>query len=191
VGPLASEAAPTRDQGLTSTEAQQRLERFGPNLFRDDPRRPVVVQLLARFANPLILILLVASVVSAGVGDVTSFGLIVGLVLLSVLLDFSQEYRAQQTADKLRATVAVRATVLRDGVRCDVAVREVVPGDIFYLCAGDLIPADARVLDANDLFLNQAALTGEPYPIEKRPCELAASATEICDAANAVKRRQR
>lgn len=172
--------------GLTGVEARARLARFGPNRIRDTQIRSPLVQFLARFKNPLVLILLVASAISALSGDVASFGIITLLVLVSVLLDFVQEHRAVKAAEKLRQSVSVRATVLRDGGRREVPVAEVVPGDVVLLSAGDLVPADGLLHEARDFFVNQALLTGESYPVEKQPGTPDETATELQDATNAV-----
>lgn len=176
----------TGPTGLSSAAAAERLARFGPNVFRDHPPRPLLLQFLARFANPLVLILLTASLVSALAGEITSFVLITVLVLLSVVLDFVQEYRADRAAEQLRAAVALRVNVQRDGAKIDVPLNELVPGDIVFLCAGDLVPADARVLETRDFFVNQALLTGEPYPVEKRSGDIVSGSSELSDATNAV-----
>lgn len=172
--------------GLSSAEAKTRLTRFGPNLFRERPARSLLLQYLARFKNPLVIILLVASAVSAFTGEVTNFLIISFIVLLSVTLDFVQEYRANAAAEKLRQSVSVRATVLRDGKPLEISVTGVVPGDVVLLSAGDLIPADGSVLEAHDFFVKQALLTGESYPVEKRPGGLPDTATDLQEATNAV-----
>ncbi len=172
--------------GLTSAEAQARLARLGPNLLRTAHQRSLLIQYLARFKNPLVLTLLFASAVSAGTGELTNFIIISGIVLLSVTLDFVQEYRANAAADALRQSVAVQTRVLRDGQEQPLSPADVVPGDVVLLVAGDLVPADARVLDAQDLFVKQALLTGESYPVEKRPGNLPTSASDLQEASNAV-----
>ncbi len=172
--------------GLTGAAAAAQLARFGPNLFRGKQDKPLLIQFLARFKNPLVLILLVASAISAFTGEVTNFLIIISMVLLSVTLDFVQEVRANAAADKLRQSVSVRARVLRDGKEQVVSIVDVVPGDVVLLSAGDMIPADARVVEADDFFVKQALLTGEAYPVEKRPAVLPASATGIDEATNAV-----
>jgi P-type Mg2+ transporter len=160
-------SAPTRDAGLTSAEAAARLARVGPNVPAPRRRRRLLLEFLGRFRNPLVLLLLAASVISALTGDSTSFVIIAVIVLVSVTLDFAQEHRAGRAAERLAGSVAVRATVLRDGQPHEIPVADVVPGDVVLLCAGDLAPADGRVLAARDFFVNQALLTGEPYPVEK------------------------
>jgi len=121
------------DSGLTHAEARARLKRYGLNQFRDRPERSLLVQFLRRFRNPLVLILIAASVVSAFTGEVASFVIIIVMVLLSVTLDFVQEYRAGRAAQRLRQSVQLRASVLRDGVAKDVPVPQVVPGDVVLL----------------------------------------------------------
>jgi len=172
--------------GLSSTEARTRLAKFGPNLFRDHKEHPLWLQFISRFKNPLIILLLVASAISAFTGEMTNFVIITLMVLFSVTLDFIQEHRAGKAAESLRKTVSVRARVIRDGNSMEVPVTEVVPGDLVVLSAGDMVPADGLVLEAGDLFVKQALLTGESYPVEKRPGAAAADATELQDAANAV-----
>jgi Mg2+-importing ATPase len=154
-------------EGLTSAEAARRLAQYGPNQIRPARQRAILLQFLLHFRNPLVLVLLAASGITALTGDSTG-ALIIGLiVMMSVTLDFVQEYRAGKAAEALASQVAVTATVLRDGHAVEVPVRALVPGDVVLLAAGDLVPADAQVLEAKDFFVNQAQLTGEPYPVEK------------------------
>src|SRR5579883_1219943 len=146
----------TSDRGLTSQEAKRRLAAYGV----DEPvasRQAAVVQLLRLFMNPLVIILLMASAVSAFLGDVVNASIIVGMVSLSILLNFVQSYRSQQAAERLRAAVALTATVLRDGQWRELKRNYLVPGDIIRLSAGDLVPADARLISALDLHVQQAA----------------------------------
>jgi Mg2+-importing ATPase len=130
-------------------------------------RRSVPVQLLLRLGNPLVLLLCAAAGVSAATGDPRSAAIIVVMVVSSVLLDFVQEHRAGRAAERLREAALVRACVLRDGRPLDVAVAEIVRGDVVVLAAGDLVPADAVLLESRDLAVNQARLTGEPFPVAK------------------------
>jgi Mg2+-importing ATPase len=161
---LATDAA-----GLSSAEASSRLSKFGPNLFRDHKERPLFLQFLSRFKNPLVILRLVASAISAFTGEMTNFIIITVMVLFSVTLDFIQEHRAGKAAESLRHSVSLRARVIRDSKTLEVPVAEVVPGDLAVLSAGDMVPADGFVLEASDLFVKQALLTGESYPVEKRP----------------------
>ena len=154
-------------QGLTSQEAARRLATYGPNEPVVVRRLSLVAQLLRLFANPLVIILLVASVVSALLGQVTDAIIIATIIGLSVTLDFWQSYRSQRAADALRSMVAPNATVLRDAAWRDIHMREVVPGDLVRLSAGDLVPADGTLLELRDLSLQESALTGESLPVDK------------------------
>jgi Mg2+-importing ATPase len=153
--------------GLNSEEAARRLDQYGPNDPAPKKQRSHLVELLLQFANPLVAILLFASVVSAFVGELVNATIIIVIVSLSVAVNFVQTFRSQQAAARLRAAVAPTATVLRDGVFADVLRVTVVPGDVIHLCAGDLVPADARLLEAKDLHVQESALTGESMPVEK------------------------
>ena len=173
-------------EGLTTDEADSRLQIFGPNVLHPARRRAIVFEFLSRFRNPLVIVLLVASGISALTGDVASFLIIGTIVLMSVTLDFVQEHRAGQAAERLKQSVAVRAAVLRNGRRREIPLSEVVPGDVVLLAAGDAVPADGRLLEARDFFVNQAMLTGEAYPVEKHAIALPGSGDDISAAANAV-----
>jgi P-type Mg2+ transporter len=155
--------------GLTSAEAAERLARFGPNEVERGRRFWALRTLLGFFANPLVLILLVASLISGLVGEAVNSGLIALLVVLSVALDFLQVFRSEQAARKLQGLIAPTTRVWRDGRLVELPVREIVPGDLLEVRAGDLIPADARLQAATTLSLDEAALTGESLPVEKRP----------------------
>ena len=137
-------------EGLSAREVERRLAKYGPNDALLHRRRPLWRQILDRFANPLILILLFASGLSAWTGEVTSFALIVGIILLSVVLDVVQQARAENTVDALRRSVGLKAEVLRDGKVVEVAVDRLVPGDVVELRAGDIVPGDCRLLVARD-----------------------------------------
>jgi P-type Mg2+ transporter len=171
-------------KGLNGGEAARRHAKYGPNDALLHRRRPLWRQVLDRLANPLILILLFASGLSAWTGEVTSFALIVGIILLSVVLDVVQQARAENTVDALRRSVGLNAEVLRDGTVEKVPVDQLVPGDVVELKAGDIVPGDCRLLAARDLFVNQALLTGEAYPAEKHAIDLSAPVEEAGQAAN-------
>jgi Mg2+-importing ATPase len=154
-------------RGLSSEAARRRLESDGPNVFVERRHRPIVLDILARFGNPLVLLLVCAAAVSAFTGDARSAVVISTMVALSVLLDFVQERRAGKAAERLREAALVKATVVRDGVDREVPIAEVVRDDVIVLVAGDLVPADARLVESRDLTVNQARLTGEPFPVAK------------------------
>lgn len=158
--------------GLTEVEAALRLQNIGPNLLEASPKRHALMAFLGKFRNPLVLILLVAAAISGGTGDFSSFVIIVVMVLVGVVLDFVQEYRAGAAADALKSAVALQVLVIREGKERSIAAAAVVPGDLVKLSAGDLIPADGEIVEAKDFFVNQALLTGESFPVEKHAGDL-------------------
>jgi P-type Mg2+ transporter len=181
------EATPSETEtGLTAAEADHQLLVFGYNLFGDSLEPALWLQFLSRFKNPLIILLIVASAVSAFTGEVINFFIISVIVLLSVTLDFFQEHRANQAAAHLRQSISLKVTVVRDGKQQEIDVKKIVPGDLVMLSAGSLVPADCRVLQSRDFFVNQAMITGESYPVEKRAGQLDVNSTSLQDATNAV-----
>ena len=173
-------------QGLSMEQARQRLSEVGPNRFGQTAALPGWRQYLRHFRNPLVLTLLLASGVSAAMGEVTNFVIIACIVLMSVTLDFWQERRAGQVVERLRQSVAVRASVLRDGQWQTHPVADLVPGDVVQLSAGDLVPGDGLVLQARDFFINQSVLTGESYPVEKHARMPEGPLADLQDATHAV-----
>lgn len=172
-------------RGLTKAEASERYKKFGPNDVLAERARPLWRAVVDRFSNPLILILLFASALSAWTGDVLSFAIIVAIVLLSVVLDVVQQRRAENAVDALRRSVGLKATVVRDGTEAELPVERLVPGDVVRLSAGDIVPADCRLLEAASLYVNQSLLTGEPYPVAKDAAATATSGSPA-EALNAV-----
>jgi P-type Mg2+ transporter len=159
--------APFSPEGLSSQEAAARSARFGPNEQASTRRYSGLRELFAALASPLVLILICAAAISVFVGEAVDASLIISIVLIGVTINFVQSHRSQKAAEKLREQVSPTATVLRDGQWRELPRREVVPGDIIQLSAGDLVPADARLLEARDLHVQEAALTGESIPAEK------------------------
>jgi Mg2+-importing ATPase len=162
--------------GLGDADAQQRLATFGHNVLEAKKKATAPGIFLNQFKSPIILILLFATGLSAVLKDWMDAVIIFVIVLGSAVLSFVQEYNASAAAEKLRARVTAKATVLRDGAPRQVLAEEVVPGDVVLLSAGNLVPADGVVLEARDFFLNQAVLTGETFPVEKVPGPVAANA---------------
>jgi Mg2+-importing ATPase len=154
--------------GLTQSEADVRLKQIGTNEIAREKRQSALMRLLSNVKNPLVLLLVALGVLSFFTGDLRATVVIFVMVVLGVVLRFFQEMRADNAAAKLQAMVSNKATVVRDGKEAEVSLKLLVPGDIIRLAAGDMVPADVRVLSAKDLFLNQAALTGEALPVEKK-----------------------
>ncbi|MGD0073722.1 MAG: magnesium-translocating P-type ATPase [Candidatus Binataceae bacterium] len=161
----------TGPDGLTEEEAQRRLEEFGPNVVTHEHRFTRLKLLGRACLNPLVILLSVLAIISFATAETTSDlvggGLMVAMVLLGVSLRFIQEARADAAAAKLKAMIRVTATVVREGNAREIPLAELVPGDVVKLAAGDMIPADVRLLSCKDLFLIQASLTGESFPVEK------------------------
>jgi Mg2+-importing ATPase len=153
--------------GLTAEEAHRRLEQYGANEPVPTRRWSALRELLGFLTNPLVLILLIAAFASILLGQHTDAAIVVVIVLLSVTINFIQTYRSQIAAERLRSQVAARATVMRDGAWQEIPRGEVVPGDVVQLSAGDLIPADAHLLVSKDLYVQEAALSGESIPSDK------------------------
>ncbi len=155
--------------GLYPAEARRRLQQWGPNTLQTRRRTTALAVLLAQFKSPLVLMLVFAASVSALVQEWVDAFIVLLIVLGSALLSFVQEYSASRAVEKLLARVQVRVSLLRGGQTQHLPAEEVVPGDVVLLSAGNLIPADGRALEAKDFFVSQAALTGETFPVEKRP----------------------
>jgi Mg2+-importing ATPase len=153
-------------EGLTSDEALGLRSRYGPN-EPATPRRSPLSQVLPLLGNPLALVLLVAGGLSALLGQTVDAALICGMVALSIAINLAQTWRSQRAAETLRQRVAPTATVLRDANWIELPRRDVVPGDLVRLSAGDLVPADARLVESRDLHVQESALTGESLPAEK------------------------
>ena len=164
-------------EGLSNALAQQHLEAFGYNLLRDREKATPFHLFLNQFKSPIVLILIFATLVSAFLKDWLDAVIILLIVMGSALLSFFQEYNANNAAEKLRSRVSLKSEALRDGKSSTIPTEEIVPGDVIILSAGSLIPADGLVLDAKDFFVNQAVLTGETFPVEKKPGVVAEKAS--------------
>jgi Mg2+-importing ATPase len=162
--------------GLSAADAIERLKKFRPNAVAETPHRRLALKIAKRFAEPLVAILLVAAAISAATGDAASFAIIVIVVVLSIALDIVQEHKAEAAADALKRSVAIHADVHRDNTIVPILVEHVVPGDVVELRPGDLVPVDGVVVKSRELHVNEALMTGEPFPAEKR--------AGSCDAQN-------
>ncbi len=173
-------------QGLTSEAAKRRLREYGPNSLAKQQRFQTLFDFLRLFANPLIIILLIASSVSFVLGQQADAIIIILMVFLGVLLNFYQEYQSRHAMEALRQQVASTALVVRDGKEQELPVTDLVPGDIIILNAGSLVPADCRLIEEKDLYVRESALTGESMPVEKEAKDLAGGTHGVTDAENSV-----
>ncbi|MCC8425498.1 magnesium-translocating P-type ATPase [Mucilaginibacter sp. UR6-11] len=155
------------EQGLTNAEARKRLKKYGPNTIRANAGNSGFRLFLSQFKSPITLLLIIAALLSAGLGDVVDTLIILVIVLISSFLGFWQERGAANAVRALLKLVQLHCDVLRDGVKIAIPVETAVPGDIVILAAGDIIPGDSLILTSQELFTDEAAFTGETYPVEK------------------------
>ena len=154
-------------KGLNTNEAIKRSSIFGYNQISAEKKRHPFIKFLSYFKNPLILILIGAALISGLTGSIRSAIIIITMILLSVVLNFYQERKSNMAADKIARRIAIRSKILRDGKQQDLDTKYIVPGDIIFLSAGDIVPADGKIIQANDFYLNESSLTGESLPSEK------------------------
>ena len=158
----------TQLTGLSEADAALRLQQYGLNELAKEKPQSLLMHLISNLKNPLVILLVSLAVLSYLTGDLRATVVISVMVLLGIVLRFFQEMRADNAAAALKAMVVNKATVVRDGKEQEISLKLLVPGDIITIAAGDMIPADVRIISAKDLFLDQAALTGEAMPIEKK-----------------------
>ncbi|MDB5386102.1 MAG: mgtA 1 [Planctomycetaceae bacterium] len=157
----------TCSDGLTSADALVRLEQYGPNVLGKDQQKSFLSLIWSAILNPVVILLAVLAFISFTTGDFRAGIMMSLMIVLGVGLKLIQESKANNAAAQLKAMISVTATVIRDGKPLEMAVARLVPGDIVNLSAGDMIPADVRILTAKDLFVTQGSLTGESFPVEK------------------------
>jgi len=186
VGAVIQSLATHAERGLSASEAALRLTQYGRNELKSVPRTSAWSLLLAQFKNVLILILLTATTLSAFLGHGVEAIAIAIIVLFAVFLGFVQEYRAERAIEALKRMAAPTATVLRDGAELEIPARDLAPGDVILLKAGDRIPADARLIQSINLQVEESALTGESVPTEKMISSLTAAPLGIGDRKNMV-----
>jgi len=170
-------ALQSTNEGISQSEAANRLQRYGLNTLDTKKRTSTFGLLLSQFKSSLVLILIFASIISAFVGEWADAAIVLAVVIGSTTLGFVQEYRAGNAVEKLRSQVTIKASVKRGGKPLTIHSEHVVPGDVVLLSAGSLIPADGIVLESKDFFVNQAVLTGETFPVEKRPGKISIKAS--------------
>jgi P-type Mg2+ transporter len=171
--------------GLSTDEARKRLTKYGANRLKPQKRSNAVSLLFAQFKSPIILILLAATGLSLFLHNIVDASIIFTIVVISGLLGFWQEHSASDAVEKLLSIVQIKATVLRDGKEQEIPVEEVVPGDVVILNAGDIVPGDCRLQEAKDVFVDEAMLTGETFPVEKAEAVLPAG-TALAQRTNIV-----
>ncbi|MBI5822835.1 MAG: cation-translocating P-type ATPase [Chloroflexi bacterium] len=174
------------NEGLTTTEAEKRLAYYGPNQLKEAPRPGFLVILWAQLNNFVVILLIIASVISALLGDYVEAAAIMAIVVLNAVLGIVQEQRAEQALAALKKLAAPDAQVIRDGVRRSVPSYNLVPGDIVFLESGNFIPADLRLLEAVNLRVEEASLTGESLPVQKNAVTVLEKNVPLGDRKNTV-----
>ena len=157
----------TSFSGLSEKEAEKRLRRYGLNIPAQKKKISALVLLLSKLCNPLVIALMIIALFSLFFGEVINAIVIELMILISVSLEFSLEYRSGKAIEKLSDLVRTKVSVFRGGAQKEIDLFDIVPGDIIDLCAGNMIPADLRIIQAKDLFINQSSFTGESFPVEK------------------------
>ena len=176
----------TSEEGLTVRQAERRLREYCLNQVSTGKRTSVALQILSKFMNPLVVVLLIIAGVSTYFGEKIDAAFVSLMAVVSVFLSFMQEFRAGKEAEKLRQMVHTKASVYRGGKLVEKDIKELVPGDVVELSAGDMVPADLRIVSCKDLFINQASLTGESYPVEKTSQPLKTQTTSPTELTNIV-----
>lgn len=159
-------------EGLISSQVEKLLKKYGPNELRAKKQLSALKIFLSQFTSPLIYILAFAGIITLFLGDFTDTFVIFAAVFLNTILGFYQEFRAQKSLQALKSLLAPRAKVIRDGKQQEIDARQVVPGDLVVLTIGDKVPADGVLIEATDLMVNEAILTGESEPVKKEPYKL-------------------
>ena len=163
--------------GLSDKQVAERLRTYGPNLLKPPRKNAPIILFINQFISPLLLILVFAAIISMVTGEWIDAMVVFLIIFASAVFGFLQEYNSGNAIEKLRKKIRLRANVIRNGVKSSVLAEEVVPGDILVLAAGSIIAADAVILESDGFFVNQAALTGETFPVEKKPDEVPANAS--------------
>jgi len=174
----------TADSGLSSQEAKNRLQLSGLNQITSAEQRGTLKLLISQFTDFMILVLIAAAAISGYIGDATDAIVILVIVLLNVIIGFIQDYRAEKALEALRKMAASSARVRRDGQYQDIPAEELVPGDIIFLSAGNIVPADLRLIEVAELQVDEAALTGESLAIDKNVETLQKKAHALGDQIN-------
>ena len=157
----------TSFEGLSAKQAQQRLKKYGCNIISSDKQENAFIKLLSEFTSPLVLLLGTIVIISFFIGEVESAIIIIAMIIINVFMTFFQEYQADKAAEKLKKLVSTTVTVIRSGKEEEILQSELVPGDIIRLSAGNIIPADIRIISSKTLYVNQSVMTGEALPVEK------------------------
>ncbi|OXG04145.1 Mg2+-importing ATPase [Flavobacterium araucananum] len=173
-------------QGLDDAEVARRLKQYGPNTLKNNANTSMFILFISQFKSPITILLIVAAILSAGLGDISDTVIILCIIILSSFLGFWQEKGAANAVKELLKMVRLKCRVVRSGTSKEIAVEEVVPGDIVTLSAGDIIPGDCLIIDSKELFVDEAAFTGETFPVEKSSGEPLPANTVLSKRSNTL-----
>ncbi len=174
------------EKGLNETEVQIRLEKYGKNKLKEEKKEAFIIKLLRQFQDFTVIILIIASIISAFTGDAIEAVLILSIVVVNAILGVYQEGRAEKAVEALQKMASPSARVIRSGIQQRIDAADIVPGDIVLLEAGDIVPADLRLIESSNLKAEEAALTGESVPVEKDAKSIVAAGTSLADIDNMV-----
>lgn len=172
--------------GLTNAEARRRLQKFGQNTLDNHQHTSLVLTYLSKFNNPLVVILLLSSIASLFLGDIASGVIIISIVFISTTLDFFNTYRSDKAVAALQKSIRINAKVRRDGTTKSIPLANIVPGDIVELAAGSIIPGDGKVVEFNDLCIDESSITGESYPVAKEVGQTIYMGSSVANGSGAI-----
>lgn len=173
--------------GLTSTQVIENQKKYGLNILVKNKKTPLVVKLLKKFTNPLVLMLLFASILSAFLGQKTDFFIVLVILFISVVLDVYQEHQAQDAADKLAQEIVFKAFVVRDNQKIEIDTTQITIDDLVILNTGNIIPADSQIVESKNFLVDQSILTGESFPLEKKDGDFIYAGTHVVSGFATVK----
>lgn len=160
------------ENGLTNSQVKEKKEKFGENLIREKDKKTKIKIFLSQFKSPLVLILIFATLIAFFLGELTDAFIILGIILINSLLDFYQEFRSEKALEALKKYLTFQSKVLRDNKKIEIDDKDLVPGDLVFLNIGDVVPADIRIIESQELYANESVITGESYPVKKYAHEL-------------------
>lgn len=171
-------------KGLTEHTAEEHIASYGRNVFEEKKRWQPIIDFIWSFFNPLILLLIFASIISASFGEVRDFLLIISIIIVSGSVSYYQHFKAEHQAEKLKQKVVLTATVIRQGEKKELPFAHITIGDIVYLSVGDIVPADCRIITATECSIDESVLTGESFPATKTPDTILDKKTELSKRTN-------
>ena len=176
----------SRIEGLSNSEAKERLIKYGYNEIKEKKKRSSITLFLNQFKSILVFMLIIAAIVSFAIDEVIDAMMIIIIIILNTTLGFIQEHKAERSIEALKKLAVPRASVIRGGIEVQVPAREIVPGDVIVLKVGDKVPADARVIEAVNLMINESILTGESVPVYKSVKPIKDGKVSIADRRNMI-----